>query len=73
MTHSDQSGIREVSITLPARDDQLDFLQLGDAVFLDGLVFTGREGLYHMIFEKGKLQELIKKRALKQPLIFRSY
>ena len=52
MTHPDQDGIREVSITLPARDDQLDSLQLGDAVFLDGLVFTGREGLYHMIFEK---------------------
>jgi L(+)-tartrate dehydratase beta subunit len=52
MTHQDQSGIREVTIALPARDDQLDSLELGDAVFLDGLVFTGREGLYHLIFEK---------------------
>jgi len=52
MIPQDQTAIREVSITLPARDDQLDSLQLGDAVFLNGLVFTGREGLYHMIFEK---------------------
>ncbi len=63
MTHPAQSGIREVSITLPARDDQLDSLQLGDAVFLDGLVFTGREGLYHMIFEKG-MEPAIDIRAL---------
>ncbi|RJR18870.1 MAG: fumarate hydratase [Desulfobacteraceae bacterium] len=52
MIPQDQTAIREVSITLPVRDDQLNSLQLGDAVFLNGMVFTGREGLYHMIFEK---------------------
>lgn len=52
MTKQNQSEIREVSITLPATLDDIESLELGDAVFLNGLVFTGREGLYHMIFEK---------------------
>ncbi len=52
MTKQNQSEIREVSITLPATPDDIESLELGDAVFLNGLVFTGREGLYHMIFEK---------------------
>ena len=28
-------------------------LQLGDAVFLNGLIFTGREGVHQQIFERG--------------------
>jgi L(+)-tartrate dehydratase beta subunit len=52
MTQQSKSEIREVSITLPATRDDIESLELGDAVFLNGLVFTGREGLYHMIFEK---------------------
>jgi L(+)-tartrate dehydratase beta subunit len=52
MTKQNQMEIREVSITLPATPDDIKSLELGDAVFLNGLVFTGREGLYHMIFEK---------------------
>ena len=52
MTQQNQSEIHEVSITLPATRDDIESLELGDAVFLNGLVFTGREGLYHMIFEK---------------------
>ena len=52
MSHQDRNEIKEVTIALPAREDELDSLQLGDAVFLDGLVFTGREGLYNMIFER---------------------
>ncbi|MBT3259942.1 MAG: fumarate hydratase, partial [Deltaproteobacteria bacterium] len=52
MTKQNQSEIREVNITLPATRDDIESLELGDAVFLNGLVFTGREGLYHMIFDK---------------------
>ncbi len=53
---SDQAAnnIREVNLTLPVSQDAVSSLELGDAVFLNGLVFTGREGLYHMIFEKEK-------------------
>ena len=52
MTEQNQNEIREVNITLPATRDDIQSLELGDAVFLNGVVFTGREGLYHMIFEK---------------------
>ena len=52
MTEQNQSEIREVSITLPPTRDDIESLELGDAVFLNGVVFTGREGLYNMIFEK---------------------
>ena len=52
MTKQNQSEIREVNITLPATRDDIESLELGDAVFLNGLVFTGREGLYNMIFDK---------------------
>ena len=53
MTNKNQRKIREVNITLPANRDEMESLELGDAVFLNGLVFTGREGFYHTIFEKG--------------------
>ena len=52
MTKQGLSEIREVNMTLPVSKDDIETLELGDAVFLNGLVFTGREGLYHMIFEK---------------------
>jgi L(+)-tartrate dehydratase beta subunit len=51
---ADQSpgGIREINLTLPASQEDIASLKLGDAVYLNGLVFTGREGVYHRIFEK---------------------
>jgi len=49
--NADQS-IREVNLTLPLDQDDYDRLELGDAVFLNGLVFTGREGVYRQIFDK---------------------
>jgi L(+)-tartrate dehydratase beta subunit len=52
MTDQDRTHIREANLTLPAAPQEVESLRLGDAVFLNGLVFTGREGLYHMIFEK---------------------
>jgi L(+)-tartrate dehydratase beta subunit len=44
--------IREVNLTLPLSRADIGSLELGDAVFLNGLVFTGREGVYRQIFEK---------------------
>jgi L(+)-tartrate dehydratase beta subunit len=51
---ADQSpeGIREVNLTLPVSQEDIESLRLGDAVYLNGTVFTGREGVYHQIFEK---------------------
>ncbi|MBU1902447.1 MAG: fumarate hydratase C-terminal domain-containing protein [Proteobacteria bacterium] len=63
MTDQDRSKIREVNMTLPVTRDAIESLELGDAVFLNGLVFTGREGLYHMIFEK-KVEPTIDIRTL---------
>jgi len=44
--------IREVYLTLPVKQEDIESLKLGDAVYLTGLVFTGREGVYNQIFEK---------------------
>ena len=63
MTDQDRSKIREVNLTLPVNRDAIESLALGDAVFLNGVVFTGREGLYHMIFEK-KVEPAIDIRTL---------
>ncbi|MBW1697699.1 MAG: fumarate hydratase C-terminal domain-containing protein [Deltaproteobacteria bacterium] len=52
MADHNTKNIREVNITLPLSEADSKSLALGDAVFLNGLVFTGREGLYRQIFEK---------------------
>ena len=40
------SGPREIRLsTTPAKAD-LDALELGDIVWLDGLIYTAREGVY---------------------------
>ena len=52
MENQKEKTIREVNLTLPVSPGDLDSLELGDAVFLNGLVFTGREGVYSQIFEK---------------------
>jgi len=43
--------IREVNLTLPLDLHDIESLELGNAVFLNGLVFTGREGVYRQIFD----------------------
>lgn len=53
MSQPEQLGVREVQVQLPFTDAAVQSLQLGDAVFLNGLVFTGREGVYQQIFERG--------------------
>jgi len=47
-----EQKIKEVSLTLPPSRKDIEALELGDAVYLNGVVFTGREGVYHQIFEK---------------------
>lgn len=47
------TGVREVQVQLPLTLEVAGTLALGDAVFLNGLVFTGREGVYQHIFERG--------------------
>lgn len=45
-------AIKEIDINLPAEEQVIESLELGDAVYLNGLVFTGREGAYSQIFDK---------------------
>jgi L(+)-tartrate dehydratase beta subunit len=54
MENKRQKILREFNLTLPVSRTDIAPLEVGDAVFLNGLVFTGREGLYDMIFEKKK-------------------
>jgi len=54
MESKNQKVLREFNITLPASASDVAPLEVGDAVFLNGMVFTGREGLYDMLFEKKK-------------------
>ena len=53
MDRTEQLRMREVHLQLPLTDTAARTLELGDAVFLSGLIFTGREGFYHQVFEKG--------------------
>jgi len=52
MENKSQKPLREVNLTLPVSRSDIESLKVGDVVFLNGVVFTGREGLYDMIFEK---------------------
>jgi L(+)-tartrate dehydratase beta subunit len=53
MSERHPTTVREVRVPLPLTAETIRSLQLGDAVFLDGLIFTGREGVYRQIFERG--------------------
>ena len=44
--------MRELRLNTPLTENDLHTLRIGDLVYLDGVVFTGREGVYQMLFEK---------------------
>lgn len=45
--------LREVRLTTPVTDAALRGLQLGDVVYLDGLIYTGRESVYKRVLQDG--------------------
>ena len=45
--------MRKVRLKTPITDKDLEGLQLGDAVYLDGIVYTGREGVYNRAIGEG--------------------
>jgi len=45
--------MRKVRLTIPVTDEDLEGLELGDAVYLDGIVYTGREGVYNRALGEG--------------------
>jgi L(+)-tartrate dehydratase beta subunit len=53
MERTEHLRMREIHLQLPLTDAAVRTLELGDAVFLSGMIFTGREGFYQQVFEKG--------------------
>lgn len=48
-----KDGLKTVNLTLPASTEQLRALEIGTVVYLDGRVFTAREGVYKRAVEDG--------------------
>jgi L(+)-tartrate dehydratase beta subunit len=46
-------SLRHVRLSLPVTDDALASLRPGDVVTLDGVLYTGREGLYRRWLDEG--------------------
>lgn len=46
-------GLRKVRLKIPVTDEDLAGLRLGDVVYLDGVVYTGREGVYQRAIGDG--------------------
>ena len=44
---------KTIRMTLPVRDGDLDDLEIGSAVYLEGVIYTGREGVYKKVLEDG--------------------
>jgi len=48
-----QAQRKTVRLKLPVQDGDLDGLEIGTVVYLDGVVYTGREGVYKKVLEEG--------------------
>jgi L(+)-tartrate dehydratase beta subunit len=48
-----QAQRKTVRLKLPVQDGDLDELEIGTVVYLDGVVYTGREGVYKKVLEQG--------------------
>ena len=46
-------AMNEVRLTTPVSADAIARLQLGDVVFLDGILYTAREGVYRKVVDEG--------------------
>ena len=47
------SELREHRIGAPASEDELARLAIGDVVYIDGVIYTGREGVYKRLIDEG--------------------
>ncbi|HEV8639571.1 MAG TPA: fumarate hydratase C-terminal domain-containing protein [Methylomirabilota bacterium] len=50
----DDVAMDQVRLTTPVGDADLARLKLGDVVYLDGFVYTAREGVYRKVVEQGQ-------------------
>ena len=51
--------LKQVRLTLPARAEDIAALELGSVVFLNGFVYTAREGVYNRVLVEGGRPVLI--------------
>jgi L(+)-tartrate dehydratase beta subunit len=49
-----KNGLKEVRLTAPVEAAALAELEIGSVVYLDGLIYTGREGVYNRCLAEGK-------------------
>jgi L(+)-tartrate dehydratase beta subunit len=49
----DDIRMDEVTLTTPVGDDAIARLKLGDVVYLDGILYTAREGVYRKVVDEG--------------------
>lgn len=49
------TGMHTVHLQTPVGRDDLRALRTGDVVFMDGVVFTGREGVYRRLFDRNEV------------------
>lgn len=48
-----KSGFKTVRLKVPVRDEDLANLAIGTIVYLDGVIYTGREGVYQRVLGEG--------------------
>jgi L(+)-tartrate dehydratase beta subunit len=53
MSGAGKGALKEVRLTTPVTDADLRGLDLGNVVYLDGLIYTGREGVYKRVLQDG--------------------
>jgi len=51
---SEETGNNPVRLKVPVRSEDLAGLKIGTVVYLDGLIYTAREGVYKKILEDGE-------------------
>lgn len=45
---------KEVRLQVPVKQEDLEQLEIGTIVYLDGVIYTGREGVYKRVIEEGE-------------------
>lgn len=50
--------LKHVRLKTPVSEDDLKALEIGSVVFLDGMLYTAREGVYEKILNKGETPEI---------------
>lgn len=50
----DDVAMDEVRLTMPVSEAAVAALKLGDVVYLDGVLYTAREGVYRMVVDEGR-------------------